>query len=336
MDLPLGAPPDVRPEERVGQQDVDVGLRMISVPKWDGSYVATLAAPRMIGRASPVNPRTDSSVLELSGERTAVPVLLADFWRHRDLLAMLARQDYHSRYRSASLGLLWSIFLPLLQGLVIAVVFSRLIGGGQIGTYVPYVITGVTTYGYLSQSVTAASTSIVDNGAIAGRIYFPRLVLPTIAPSANLPGLCISLVIAEAVVLVAGGGLHPTLLLVPVAVLLVWLLATLAGALLTMLHVYSRDVRYVVQAGLLVLFYATPVIYFLAGTPGVRALPDALTPVVLANPATGAVQLVRLALTGEAAYVGTAVAVTAGWCAVLAVLVTVVYARRERVACDRL
>jgi ABC-type polysaccharide/polyol phosphate export permease len=68
----------------------------------------------------------------------------------------------------------------------------------------------------------------------------------------------------------------------------------------------------------------------------VRALPDDLLPYVLANPATGVVQLARLALTGEAAHVGTAVAVTGGWVAALAVLTTLVYAQRERVACDRL
>ncbi|MCW2779398.1 MAG: transporter permease [Frankiales bacterium] len=275
-------------------------------------------------------------ILDLSGERTPVRVLLRDLWRHRDLVRMLAEQDYRSRYRSASLGLLWSIVLPLLQGLVIAVVFSRLIGGGQTGTYVPYVITGVTTFGFLSQSLTAAATSIVDSGAIAGRLYFPRLVLPTIAPSANLPSLVVSLLLAEVVVLVTGGGVHPQLLLAPVAVALAWALVVSAGALLTMLHVYSRDVRYLVQAGLLILFYATPIIYFLDAPAGVRSLPAGLVPFVLANPATGVVQLVRLALTGSAAHVGTAVAITCGWVAALTVVVLAVYARKERVACDRL
>ena len=61
-----------------------------------------------------------------------------------------------------------------------------------------------------------------------------------------------------------------------------------------------------------------------------------MLPFVLANPATGVVQLVRLALTGEAAYVGPAVAVTVGWVVVLAVVVCAVYSRLERVACDRL
>jgi lipopolysaccharide transport system permease protein len=280
--------------------------------------------------------KADSSVMELAGERTPVRVLLRDVWRGRDLLVMLARQDYRSRYRSASLGLLWSVVMPLLQGLIIAVVFGSLIGGGAARIYVPYVVVGVMTFGYLNQSLSAASTSIVDSAGIAGRIYFPRLLLPAITPTANLPALLVSLVIAEAVVLVAGQGVHPTLLLVPLVVLLAWLFAVLAGALLTMLHVYSRDVRYIVQAVLMAMFYATPIIYFLEERDGIRALPDALVPWVLANPLTGIVQLTRLALVGEAAHIGVAVAVTCGWIGVLAVIVPVVYSRLERVACDRL
>lgn len=275
-------------------------------------------------------------VLELTGERTRVADLLRDFWAHRDLLLMLARQDYRSRYRSASLGLVWAVFLPLLQGLVIAVVFTKLTGGGHAGSFIPYVIGGVTAFGYVSTSLTTASTSIVDNGAIAGRLYFPRLVLPTIAPTANLPGLVISLALALLLSLLTSGSPGWWVLLLPVALLLMWLLVFTASALLTMLHVYSRDIRYIVQATMLILFYATPVIYRLDGSQGAVALPSSLVPFVLANPVTGVVQLVRLALLGHAAYAGTAVTVTVGWVLVLAVLTVLAYARLERVACDRL
>lgn len=279
---------------------------------------------------------TAPPVLELTGEHTPVGVLLKDLWAHRDLITMLARQDYRSRYRSASLGLLWAVALPLLQGIVIAVVFSHLTGGGLTKVYLPYVICGVTAYGFVSSSFSAASTSIVDNASIAGRIYFPRLVLPTIAPTANLPGLGISLSLALLVSLSTGGSPGFWVLLTPAAIALAWLLVVSAGSLLALLHVYSRDVRYIVQAGMLVLFYATPIIYFLKPLQGVRALPERLVPFVMANPVTGVVQLVRKCFTGQAAYLGTAVAVTAGWIVVLLALTLVNYSRRERVACDRL
>ena len=275
-------------------------------------------------------------VLDLRGERTRPGPLLKDCWAHRDLLTMLAKQDYRSRYRSASLGLLWAVMLPMLQGVVIAVIFSRLVGGGTAHVYVPYVIIGVTAFSFFSSSLTASSTSIVDSAAIAGRIYFPRLVLPTVTPTANLPGLLIATGLALTVSLSSGQRPGWWLLLLPCAIALAWLLVVSAGALLTMIHVYSRDVRYLVQATTLVLFYGTPIIYLLDNTPGVRALPDSLVPFVLANPVTGVVQLFRLAEMGHAAHVGTALLVTGAWVVGLLLLTVLAYCRFERVACDRL
>lgn len=277
-----------------------------------------------------------TAVLDLSGERTSVRPLLADLYRHRDLLRLLARQDFHGRYRSASLGLAWSVLLPVLQGVVIAVVFAHIIGGGRTGNYVPYVIVGITVWSYMQQSVTAGSSSIVDNGAIAGRIYFPRMTLPAVPPTANLPGLLISFVVAEVVTLASGAGIHVTLLLVPGVVVLAWLLVASVGAIATMAHVYSRDVRYVVQAGMLVLFYATPIIYRLDAQAGIRALPHKLRPIVIANPFTGVIELARYAFLGHADALLPSVVSTVAWVVVLSLGAVVVYSRFERVACDRL
>lgn len=275
-------------------------------------------------------------VLDLSGERTPVGLLLRDLFRHRDLLRMLAVQDFRGRYRSASLGLAWSVLLPIVQGLVIAVVFTHIIGGGSASAYVPYVIVGITTWSYMQQSIVTASSSIVDNGAIAGRIYFPRLTLPAVPPTANLPGLLISLLVALVVSLIAGAGIHVTLLLTPVLVVLAWLLATSLSAIATMAHVYSRDVRYIVQAGMMVLFYATPIIYKLDSEGGIRALPHSLRPFIIANPFSGVVELARYTILGRADALVPSLVATACWVVVLSAAAVIAYARLERVACDRL
>lgn len=262
--------------------------------------------------------------------------LLGDLVRHRDLLRLLAMQDFRSRYRSASLGLLWSVLLPVLQGVVIAVVFSRLIGGGKAHNYLPYVIIGMTVWSFLQTAVVTGSSSIVDNGQIAGRIYFPRLTLPAVPPSAGLPGLLVSLAVAEAVTLATGHGIHVQILLLPLVIALAWTLAATVAAVATIAHVYSRDVRYLAQAGMLVLFYATPVIYRLQAGNGVRALPSSLRPFVIANPFTGVIELARYSLLGTADVLGQTLLATAAWLVVLAVAALFAYARLERVACDRL
>jgi ABC-type polysaccharide/polyol phosphate export permease len=174
------------------------------------------------------------------------------------------------------------------------------------------------------------STTIVDQGGIAGRIYFPRLILSFVPALANSVGFAVSMLVAVGLMPVFGVHFRAALLLLPVAMGLVFALVVLASALCSVAHVFFRDVRYIVQAVLMVAFYATPVIYPLDKPHGVlRAL-------ITANPMSGPVQLTRVAFFGHAPAVVSALA----WCAVelgfLAVATLLAYRRYERVACDRL
>lgn len=271
-----------------------------------------------------------STVLELTGESTPIRKLLGGLWRSWRLLPMLARQDFSARYRSASFGLLWSVALPLLQAAVVAVVFTRVIKvSNEMPSYAAFVLVGVTTWSYLNASFATGSTSLVDAGALASKVYFPRLLLPAVAASANLIGYVIALAVNLVVILALGVRPGPELLLLPVAVAASFALVVLASAITALLHVHFRDVRYSVTALLLVLFYATPVIY----PPSLAA---DLAPLLNLNPATGIVQLTRLALLGEAEQVGPALVGTAVWLGALLVVVLLAYRRHERVALDKL
>lgn len=276
-------------------------------------------------------PATDRPVLELTGEASPWRTLLGDLWRERDLLPMLAAKDFHARYRSASLGVLWSVLLPLLQGAVLAVVFTRVvrIPIGEGVSYPVFVISGMVLWSYFSQSLVAGSTAIVDGSAIATKVYFPRLILPAVPALTNV----VALLIANATVLLLMAVFDQPyladLVLLPAALGLLFLLVTTLAALLALAHVYFRDIRYLVQALLLVALYATPVIY-----PLERA--DRYEGVLLANPVTGVLQLARQAVFGEAHRLGAAVTSTVAWIVGLTVLALLAYRRHERVAVDRL
>jgi lipopolysaccharide transport system permease protein len=272
---------------------------------------------------------TDAPVLELDGRPIPFRAVLGDFLRARGLLTMLARQDFAARYRSAVLGLAWTVFLPLLQGAVLALVFTRVV---KVSTPVPYagfVLVGMASWAYLNSSLATASTSIVDGGALATKIYFPRLVLPAVAPTSGLVGYAISMLVAVALGLGLAGEVHVQLVLLPVAMALAFLLVMVVSALAALLHVWFRDVRYLISAVLLVAFYGTPVIYPLSLTKGLR-------PLVIANPATGVIELTRWCVFGQADSLLPAVAVTLGWVLVLGAATVVAYSRLERTACDRL
>ncbi len=270
-------------------------------------------------------------VLELTGESTPPRILLRDLRRALPLLPLLARQDYVARYRSAALGLLWSVFLPLLQGAVLAVVFSHVVKvntGGQ--SYPVFVFLGMNAWAFIQNSWTAGATSIVDGSSIASRVYFPRLLLPAVPAVANLPALAISNAVALLSMPIFGVAFKVTLLLLPVAMAIELLLIISLSAVTTLMHVYFRDVRYLVSALLMVAFYATPVIYPLT------LVHEVLRDLVLANPATGVVQLARYAVFGSADDLLIALLSTALWTAGLTLLAVRAFGRHERIAVDRL
>lgn len=262
---------------------------------------------------------------ELDGSATGVGRLLRDIWQARDLLATLARKDFFVRYRRTSFGVLWAVGLPLVQAAVLAVVFTRIVRIDTGGNYGIYVFSGMLPWTFLSGTVSVGSTSIVDGSALATKIYFPRALLPLVVLGANLygflPGIAVLLVGAATI----GEGLGPdVVLLLPATALMVLFVASLT-LLFSGLHVYFRDLRFLVQAGLLAWFYGTPVIYPLDEATGV------LRTILLLNPATGMVTLFRAAVSDTGTSdLGPALASTVTWTVGLAAVALVLHSRRDR------
>jgi lipopolysaccharide transport system permease protein len=176
----------------------------------------------------------------------------------------------------------------------------------------------------------AASTAIVDNVTLASKIYFPRLILPLLVVATALYPLAVSVVLLVALTLLLQHDVGVALLWVlPGAALAVAVTAGF-GLVLSGLHVFFRDVRYIVQASMVALFYATPVIYSLSTAP------SGLRTVLLFGPMTGPIELVRLGTGGADHIWPQAVAVAAGWAVVTTAAGVWLHSRFDRVFVDRL
>jgi ABC-type polysaccharide/polyol phosphate export permease len=242
---------------------------------------------------------------------------------------MLARQDFFVRYRRAAFGVLWAVGVPLVQTLVLVVVFSHVVRIGTPPHYPVFVLTGLLGWTFFSAAVQTGATSIVDGKDLSAKIYFPRAVLPLVKVVANLypfvPSVAILLIISAA----TGAPLTPRLLLfIPATALMIALAASLA-LVLSALHVYSRDIRYLVMAGFVAWFYLTPVFYPLS-------LTHRLGPFLAVNPATGMVVLMRAATTGFDAYWVSSVLWSVGWTVGLTILGLALHRRYNRVLSDLL
>jgi len=283
--------------------------------------------------------RDSAAGFHLSGPGTPVGALLATTWRTREVLLVLARKDFFARYRRTSLGLLWALGVPLVQAVVLAAVFTHVVriggavraaqGGGHF-SYAVFVYSGIVGWAYFAANMPGASTAVVDNSSLAGKIYFPRLMLPLLVVVTGVYPLVISLVVLLAMTLVMQHEVGVQFLYVVPASLLTVAITAAFGISLSALHVYFRDVRFLVQAVMSVLFYATPVIYSLNNAP------ESIRSVLAFGPMAGPIELFRMATVG--ADDAWALAVVGGcvWFVVLTVVGVWLHSRFDRVFVDRM
>ena len=274
--------------------------------------------------ASPVAP---TLVLENEAERFRD--WAGALWRFRHLLSMLARAEFHVRYKRASFGVAWAVGVPLVQAAALTIVFERVVRTGTSVPFGAYILSGVLPWSYFSQTAAPGSTAIVEGASLTDKVWFPRAILPASTVLANVPGLAVSMVLLIVALPILGVPLTARLLLLPAACLLLVAFTLALVEALSALHVYFRDVRFLVQAGLVMWFYVTPIAY-------PKSLLKGLATWVDLNPLTGVVTLFHMATVGgEHAWqrpVLIAVAVTV----VLMVVAAEAQRRRDRLFVDLL
>lgn len=217
---------------------------------------------------------------------TGVVTSLAEIWRRRELLGMLTRRDLKSRYKDSGLGFLWSLARPLTQLLIYYLVVGQFLGAARsINNFAIYIFAGLAVYTLFQEIVAGSTASIVVNGGLVKKVYFPREILPLATVGSALFNFLIQFVI----LLVAAGfsgtlTFGPHLLYGLASVVLILIYATAIGLVLGGLNVYLRDVQYLVEVVLLLLLWASPILY--SWPQALAHMPDWLGQIYLNNPIT--------------------------------------------------
>ena len=97
----------------------------------------------------------------------------------------LVRKELKVKYKDSSLGFFWSMLNPAMYLVVFYVVFQIILGSG-IPFFAIYLLSGLLAWNLFSGSVTGATGSIVSNGSLVNKVYFPREILPLATVGANL------------------------------------------------------------------------------------------------------------------------------------------------------
>lgn len=215
---------------------------------------------------------------------------LRDLRNYRELLVLLVRRELKARYKDSALGFLWSLIRPLAILLVYYVAIGKFLGAERsIPDFAIYIFTGLTAWQFFTDVVAGGTGCIVGNAGLIKKVYLPREVFPLSVVGSALFTFATQFVILF-LALVAAGAV-PTgsrLLFAPLALLVLLVYSTALALILSAVNVYLRDVQYLVEIGLTVLFWSTPVVYSWELVRSVVSHPT-LQQLYLANPITAAV-----------------------------------------------
>ena len=232
---------------------------------------------------------------------------LGELWRARELLSQLVAKELKVRYKSSSLGFLWSMLTPALMTVVFTIVFTRVVPI-RIPDFAAFFLAGYLLWQFLQNSCQGAIHSIVGNGDLVKKVYFPREVLPLSHVLAQLIHLLLALLVVSPYLIVTRG--VGVLLYLPVTLLAVALLTVfVAGVAMWFagVNVVFRDLQELFVVIFLVWFYATPVLYPLALVRAQLGADALLVRALALNPMTWFVEAFRTPLYGAVRETGAAV-----------------------------
>lgn len=223
-----------------------------------------------------------------------------EIWYYRDLLFMFVKREFVAVYKQTILGPVWFIIQPILVTLIYVIVFSRF-GGFKTSQVapLPFFMCGVILWSYFADSFLKISTVFRDHANLYGKVYFPRIIVPLSIVCNNLVRLLIQLVLLFSILLFFSGKpnsisqlFNYRLLFLPVTLFFVTIAALGAGFVIASITIRYRDLIYVLNFGMQLLMFATPVIYAL------KEIPDAYVRYIQFNPLSAFFELFRFNLLG--------------------------------------
>ena len=225
----------------------------------------------------------------IKSKRSLFELDLKSLWRYKDLLRMFVYRDFVTYYKQTILGPLWFFIQPIFTAVINLFVFGSLAGLGPQG--VPgflFYLSGPILWQYFQDTFTKTASTFVENQAIFGKVYFPRLIMPlTILISGLLKfGVQLSLLLIAIVYYYFTTGKFSVqfeIIYFPILLLIIMTLSMGFGLIVSALTTKYRDLKFLIDFGVPLFKYVTPGIatsYALF----IEKLPAQLIPLAKYNP----------------------------------------------------
>ena len=243
-----------------------------------------------------------SFVTHISARNRWYELNLLEVWKYRDLIVLFTKRNFALSYKQTILGPAWIFLNPLVSSLVYAFVFGTIagIGTGGVPTLLFYMCSNA-VWIFFSSCLEKNARTFTENAGVFGKVYFPRLTVPISNAISSMIQFLIQMLMVMGFLLyfLLKGQVSPhwgSWPLIPLILLQLGILGLGCGIIISSLTTKYRDLSILVTFGIQLWMYITPIVYPLS------QIGDGLIrKILLLNPVTAPVELLRYAVLGQGA-----------------------------------
>jgi len=193
--------------------------------------------------------------------------LIRERWqKYNFLLEELVKRDFKKKYKRALLGVLWSMLGPLLQIMIMALVFLHFFGR-DIPHFVAFVFCGKMLFQFFKESTSSGMQSLMANKGIITKIKIPKYLFLFSRNVASLANFALLLIVFFLFIAIDGIAFHPRffLLLYPIITLTIFNIG--AGLVLSALFVFFKDMQYLYEVFTMLVMWLSAIFYDISTFP---------------------------------------------------------------------
>ena len=180
--------------------------------------------------------------------------------QHQFLFEELVKRDFKQKYKRTILGMGWSILSPLLNLLVMSLVFTQFFGRNT-PHYTIYLFCGNLVFSYYREATTGGMHALMANSSIFTKVNMPKYMFLLSKNVSSLINFGLTLYVFFLFVLLdkVPVGIHFLSLLYPICCLIVFNIGV--GLILSALFVFFQDITYLYDVFTMLLMYLSAIFY---------------------------------------------------------------------------
>lgn len=237
------------------------------------------------------------TITVIESPRGIVPINVRELWKYRELLFFMLLRDLKARYKQSALGPLWIIINPILQMVVLSVIFGAVAKLPMADIPAPlFIYSAILAWTFFETGLMSTAMSLRGTKDLMTKVYFPRLIIPVVGYLSAAIDFLISFIILIGMCLYYGYSPGWALLMMPVFLAMAMVIGLAIGLAFAPPIAHFWDVGNILQYVVKLLMYSSPVVYM-----ATEIIPERWMTLYWCNPLANIVQGCRWAILGTEA-----------------------------------